>query len=292
MASATRADTGTGISRSSVGRPFYCRSGGDFIAIANRSGWFEATSIPSELIRMIAEYFVVVPYAWKPPPPTQEERDLIHVSSDASEVKLCINTATHEMSWQRAWGAQALSDGSTLPYFAVQLLLTPYDGSDANSGRSLFTSSPVFAVGVSLCPWIESTKHFSHGADSHSHVVFVIVHSGSMCAATDSSERAALVIDGKDESNLPAELKAKIVIGVACDLERNVAVFYVNDQPLMEKQTKSSGPEKPRVYEFSIPSLGLTYPLVASFASDVTFRFLPDWTPPPPPPQSTLSVSQ
>ncbi len=262
----------------------------EFLAAANKTNWFDHTGLLPVLVQMIGDYVIVSPYSWLRPRddwfdkriafPCCDSTTTTTTATDLTEVQL---NGTKKV-WQRVWGSRPLGSEQSVPYFAVEII-RPSDLGGGGAG------SFSFSVGVSASPY-RLPNYFAYGADGHSHVLCCVISSDSilMSAAvgaqitTDSltTENGIIVLGPKSFAFPPIKHATdRLVVGVAWDLDRKTASFYVNDKRVNQLSSYASDWIRRYTvpYDMVIGHLGSAYPLVASYTTGLTFRLIP-WTPP------------
>ncbi len=112
--------------------PFSCES---FVVACKESGWFPV-GIPTELVRIVADYFCPRLYSWDSalrdrhglgePGVTLYRPSEAGPSADTESppflvLESILAPATPHISWRRGWGLQAIGSAPVLPHFAIRL---------------------------------------------------------------------------------------------------------------------------------------------------------------------------
>ncbi len=205
----------------------------EFVACATEQKWLYAANIPPELIRLIAEYFVLSDHEWGVPPErvklvtvTDEfgAREKVTPGTKVAAAKnafpLLVARTGADSTWVRVWGSQPF-DNRRPPYFAVAIEQT----------EGVFG----LAVGVSTKPYPESSGDESFGADRHSRVVYFApeyrqrkeVPPLIAVAAANQKCISRLLTTPEIDSYRFRDSKTtswpeRMVVGMSCDMERNV----------------------------------------------------------------------
>ncbi len=292
--------------------PVRPRTTQEFVRIAAARDWF-TESIPPELVRLIAHYYVYGPHGFRAkwshadlgievecpsasPGHTSGANDRVPVLTTVRFTS--VESGPDLFKWRRMWGVHSFGDADSAfvtPYFAVRV----------RTGR------PVF-IGVSRHPCKPVECRYYYGCGEHEYGIY-----------TDDTDNASrLEITGAHHMNAVSRLLkpapplasdaasgdgggggaggavqskpqlAGSVIGVECDIEQNSVRFYLNDCPLLVTEMVDRGTRFANLsdghlaigspYVITLPAdspLSEFYPYVSAFGRGNEMSLMSDWHP-------------